>query len=301
MLELHSHYVMATCRPGTEMLLRAEWERMGLLPSFQASGLVTAKATNEIHVDSLPQPMFGQRVCLSIGKGNAPAGPWRHHVSSDVHDGELLLSRIDVGAQVWWGLHRHRHDLHPAPLGQVNQPLPATAPSRAWHKLEDACLRFGVAPSGTVVEVGCAPGGVTRALLDRGCRVLGVDPNAMDPRIAADARFRHIRCASARARLDELDVPVDWLIVDVNVPPGTALAGVRPFLRAQGRRLQGVLFTVKLKDWSMAFEELPQWRARLSHWTDMPTRAAHLPSNHQEICVIAGPRHRSHADPHRGA
>ena len=65
-------------------------------------------------------------------------------------------------------------------------------PSRAWHKLEEllAWARITPAAGEQVLEIGCAPGGATVALLDRGLRVVGVDPQpvVLPPRLA-DAQF----------------------------------------------------------------------------------------------------------------
>jgi 23S rRNA C2498 (ribose-2'-O)-methylase RlmM len=273
-----------------ERWLRAEWVSRGFSPSFQATGLVTAKSPRELSVDELPAMVLAQRTYLSLGQTPAaPLGDWRHHEDTTVIDGELLLSQVAVASTSWWGLHRHHASVSPWPHAAPQLTIPANAPSRAWLKVEEASSHFGISISGRVLEVGCAPGGVTRALLDRGCEVIGVDPNTMDKDVASHPRFQQLHVSSARVDYHELP-PIDWLVVDVSVPPGTALAGVRPLLLNRGDKLTGMLFTCKLKRWEMVAQELHSWRARIEHMTGLHTRAVHLHSNHQEVCVLAGPR-----------
>ncbi len=67
--------------------------------------------------------------------------------------------------------------------------------SRAEFKLLEALDIFGVElpPRGVALDLGAAPGGWTRVLRGRDQFVTAVDPGALDPRLAADPRVRHLR------------------------------------------------------------------------------------------------------------
>ncbi|HXZ06104.1 MAG TPA: SAM-dependent methyltransferase [Ktedonobacteraceae bacterium] len=67
--------------------------------------------------------------------------------------------------------------------------------SRAEYKLLEALEVFGVAlPSqGSALDLGAAPGGWTRMLLEAGMRVIAVDPAKLDTRLARQPHLEHYR------------------------------------------------------------------------------------------------------------
>ncbi len=67
--------------------------------------------------------------------------------------------------------------------------------SRAEFKLLEALEVFGVAlpARGQALDLGAAPGGWTRLLLEAGLHVVAVDPARLDPRLAKQPRLEHYR------------------------------------------------------------------------------------------------------------
>ncbi len=304
---LSSHYVLALCQPGAEGVVRDELAAHGLTPSFSATGFVTAKARTSLSLSSLPSLVFARRVCLSLPDAGDPA-LLALHLAARLHVGEpddaghrgvpaavddLVVTTV-VRGRTFVGVHRHRPGLSPDPGGDPRLVVPDRAPSRAWLKLEEAARVFPVplAAGDAVVEIGCAPGGMTRALLDRGACVLGIDRNAMDPRILAEPRFRHIQSSARHIEASLIPTaavgPVRLLVVDVNLPPRSALSAVNGVASAVRGTLRGALFTLKLGDYRLV-SELPQWRARIERMLGMKTEATQLPSNRQELTVFASP------------
>ncbi len=302
---LRSPFVFALCQPGAESVLRDEFSSHGLSPSFQASGFVTAKAREPLSVSGLPSLVFARRVCLSLadvddGAALAARLRARLHVEQapgsgtrgDPADaGDVVVTAI-VRGRSFVGVHRQRRGSSRDPCGDARLVVPERAPSRAWLKLEEAVRVFDVplSPGDAVIEVGCAPGGMTRALLDRGAWVVGIDRNAMDPRILAEERFRHVK-TSARHVEPSLVAslapsPVRLLVVDVNLPPNSALSAVNAVAGAVRGALRGALFTLKLGDYGLV-PELPHWRARIERMLGMTTMATQLPSNRQELTIFA--------------
>jgi 23S rRNA (cytidine2498-2'-O)-methyltransferase len=84
------------------------------------------------------------------------------------------------------------HSLHAG--GRARMRVDSAAPSRAAMKLEEALDWFGAAPSAgdECVDLGAAPGGWTHVLLQRGAKVLAVDPGAMAPSLAKNKNLEHI-------------------------------------------------------------------------------------------------------------
>lgn len=300
-----SQFIFALCQKGAEKVLRDELQRAGFAPSFSAQGLVTAKAPRSLGVDELPRLAFARRVCLSLTQ------PTHKDIDVDAavtergailqaettgpqaKEGDAVVTVIERGAapavQRFVGLHVQRSGLSPDPGGDPRLEVPANAPSRAWLKFEEAARLFDlhIDPDDVVVEVGCSPGGMTRALLDRGAMVTGIDPNAMDEGILQSrARFRHLRCSAQAVDVLQLPGPVRLLVVDVNQRPNAAISSIEAIAQRTRRDMRAVLFILKLGDWSHA-PELPHWLNRISRLFAMPVMATQLPSNRQELCVYA--------------
>ncbi len=311
-----SNFVFALCQKGAERAVREEFMAHGLTPAFGVDGFVSAKSKRSLGVDELPPLVLGRRVALSLGKVRRGDGDGddsvdvaalvrdtgallqreegeRGAAASDDDDGRFIVSVVDRPGGSFVGIHRHRPGLSPDPGGDPRFEVPETAPSRAWLKLEEAnrIVPLPMAAGDVVIEVGCAPGGQTRALLDRGCVVVGVDPNRMDERIASDGHFTHLHCSAnhvdADLLLKTLPGPARFIVVDINQRPLAALSSVSAIVAACKDTLRGGLFTLKLGDWAL-IKELPAWRSRLEGMFggQVQTWATQLPANRQELTVI---------------
>ncbi len=282
-------------------MLRAELQRRGFAPSFSARGLVTAKAQRPIGVDELPPLVFARRTCLSLTQPQhkdvdvdavvSSLGALLHseQAGTPAQAGDVVVTTVERGQQRFVGVHVQRPGLSPDPGGDPRLQIPDNAPSRAWLKFEEAARLFDlhVDPDDVVVEVGCSPGGMTRALLDRGALVTGIDPNAMDAGILENrARFRHLRCSAQAVDVLQLPGPVRLLVVDVNQRPNAAISSIEAIAQRTRRDLRAALLILKLGDWGHV-SELPQWLERIGRLLAMPVRATQLPANRQELCVFA--------------
>ena len=247
-------------------------------------------------------PLVSTRALVDALKGKLD--PWPEWLrTGPALPGEVVLDVMDVddapdGGSEWWvGAHRHNAGRSPFAGGHPRLTLPGEAPSRAWLKLEEALLWSG-APlrrGDFVIDVGSAPGGASHALLERGCKVTGIDPNAMDPRILAHKRFRHIRFTVGAVRDHQLPDEAQWVLLDINLPPRTALHNIAPLIDAYGHSLVGAILTLKLGRWEMA-SEIPDMLEKVRRLSSqvVEVRATQLPSNRQEICIVALTR-RAHA------
>jgi 23S rRNA (cytidine2498-2'-O)-methyltransferase len=186
------------------------------------------------------------------------------------------------------GWHRHTAARGPLPGGAWDLVPPADAPSRAWKKLEELCAWSGADPRGDrVLEIGSAPGGATVALLDRGCDVVGVDPQPVRlPERLAGASFRSVRKAIEGVPRDDLPDDVVWIVLDADVAAPVALRSLDRLVPRYRRTLRGLLLTLKLNDWELA-TRLPEFFERLRSLGATRVEAAHLPSFRQELGAVA--------------
>jgi len=326
-----SEFVFALTNPGSESALKLEASAMALgwRPSYQRRGFVTFKTDRPVAFAALEATLAcARRLCLSLGKAatrdhavslieHALAdGPPAliHHARfherqlQGVHDGppgerpaagQTIGTVVELGPNEFWaGLHRHAPWLSPDPAGDAGLVMPTHAPSRAWLKLEAAVRFFDLrfAPADLVVELGCAPGGVVLALLERGLPVIGVDPADMAPvvRAAAIANrrdapsdqpwFFHCRKPAALAAKRDLGPGVTWFLSDMNQAPAVVLSECERFCR-MAPSIRNVLITLKLTDLAQVTAKA-QWFARLAALGFTTIRLQQLSVHHKEFALL---------------
>lgn len=115
--------------------------------------------------------------------------------------------------------------------------------SRAENKLKEAIAKFSLQlPGGKALDIGAAPGGWTKVLLDNGYDVVAVDPGKLVPELENNPRVDHQAC-----RIEKLNFQncFDIIVNDMNMDPAVSaeiMCGLSQSLKENG---QSVL-TVKL-------------------------------------------------------
>jgi 23S rRNA (cytidine2498-2'-O)-methyltransferase len=203
-------------------------------------------------------------------------------------EGPLVADVVVVAEEEWWVGYHRIHDVPSGwPGGLMPGELPAHAVSRVYMKMQEAIVwsGFPLRAGQKCIEIGCAPGGASQALLEQGLSVVGIDPAVVDPMVLAHPQFRHIRGRSKEVRRREF-VGADWLTCDINLPPRYTLDTVEAIVSYPEVRLRGLLLTLKLAEWSFA-AELPAWRDRIRSWGFQTVASRQLHYNHRELCIAA--------------
>lgn len=332
MKEIESEFVFALTNVGSEAALKSEIENMdlGWRPSYQHKGFVTFKAPVDgdlFSLGSLDQPLAcARRLCMSLGQvlsrkeaetkiRQHPAymGGMIHHVryfkrkieSEPVVDfqhpeiADCIGTVVELHPKEFWvGLHLHAPFVSPYPGGDSALVMPPDSPSRAWLKLEEAVRFFDLdlCEKDIVVELGCAPGGVVLALLNRGISVIGVDPAEMAPVVTASAAtarqfvpkdrawFYHCRKPAALASKRDLGKGVTWFMSDMNQSPEVVLKECARFC-AMAKTVRGVLITLKLTD-MFQIRHKDQWLKDLTDMGFRTTRLQQLSVHHKEFALL---------------
>jgi len=199
-----------------------------------------------------------------------------------------VLDVILVDPGSWWiGCHLATNRLARYAGGVLPVTMPADAVSRAYLKMAEA-LRWSNLPvsrGDSCVELGCAPGGGSQALLDRGLLVTGVDPAEVDPVVAAHPRFHHLRKRSAELSRRQLK-GTQWLMADINATPNYTLDAVEAIVIHPQTSIRGLLLTLKFSNWQLA-DNLPRYVERVRGWGYQDVRTRQLAHNRQELCLAA--------------
>jgi 23S rRNA (cytidine2498-2'-O)-methyltransferase len=215
--------------------------------------------------------------------------------------GDTVLDVIvedDLSAPFFTGWHRHGAQSNPSPGGIPRAVIPLESPSRAWLKMVQALAFAGLETKGThplrgkvAVELGSAPGGASYALLQRGMRVMGIDPGAMDPRVLnyrtpqGGTPFKHLQMPAGEVEPHLLPPQADLLISDLNLAPAVMIRLVRKMQAQVHASL--LILTLKINDRAV-FAGLKENLTAIRDFAPGPVRATHLPGNRDEICVVAG-------------
>ncbi len=187
------------------------------------------------------------------------------------------------------GWHRHSRERGPLPGGAWELAVPPDAPSRAWAKLEEMIRWSGLTPQKgeSALEIGCAPGGATMALLDRGLRVCSVDPLPIVlPERLSQAPFHQHRCLIEKLPRQRFPAAVDWIVVDMGLSAPMAVHHLACIVPRYRRHLQGMFVTLKLNEWALA-ERIPDLLEKIAALGFASVEAASLPAFRQEIGVVA--------------
>ncbi len=323
MKQTESDYIFVLTNPGSEKALKLEAENLkfGWRLSYQRRGFVTFKADKPFSLKSLAVDLgCARRLCLSLGKSQSREEAIQklgdikliHHArfsdrkmqgirgEGEIPEiGQIIGTVVELGPEEFWtGIHCHALLLSPDPAGDSGIEMPATSPSRAWLKLEEATRFFDLkfTSKDIVVELGCAPGGVVLALLERGVSVIGVDPAKMAPVVMEFAIterdqatdkcpwFFHSRKPAALTSKRDLGHGVTWFMSDMNQSPEVVLKECARFCK-MAPSIRGVLITLKLTD-LLQVAEKSQWYAVLTAMGFQTVRLQQLSVHHKEFALL---------------
>ena len=199
-----------------------------------------------------------------------------------------VLDVVLVEPGEWWiGCHRTTRRMDCWPGGVLPLKLPDHAVSRAYLKMQES-LSWSALPSARgdlCVELGCAPGGASQALLEYGLEVLGIDPAEVASEVLEHPRFTHLRRRSHDVAHKQLR-GVKWLAADINATPTYTLDAVEQVVTNSQTNIRGMILTLKLTDFKLA-EGLPEFIERVRNWGFRDVRTRQLAFNRQEICLVA--------------
>ena len=132
-------------------------------------------------------------------------------------------------------------------------------------------------------DLGAAPGGFASVLLERGARVLAVDPARLDPDLEDAPGLTFLRRYAAD--LDPRDVPpLDILTCDIVTAPATAAALIRPFAARLAPGAPAIV-TLKLRSKPAPSEQLDGAAALFAPALEL-VRVRHLAANRCEVTAF---------------
>ena len=247
--EPHLYEELAWQRAHPALVARGlvESDRATAPPTFARAGFLVGRVLEAPSVAALPDlaetiaralegPAQGRALCLQAFTPDTPEGnrlaPLATSLLTHVRErlrqvrllddpgaardaggllGQICLCSEELLAA---GHVAAREALSLAPSGRRRMRTGPRDLSRAAAKLEEALDAFGLEPARgeTCVDLGAAPGGWTARLVERGAKVVAVDPAALAPELARHPRVTHLRQSAFSYQPPE---PADWLFCDM--------------------------------------------------------------------------------------
>ncbi|WP_161975508.1 SAM-dependent methyltransferase [Tengunoibacter tsumagoiensis] len=108
---------------------------------------------------------------------------------------EVIISLLCTMQKCYLGISTPEENLSSWPGGARHYAQTDDQVSRAEFKLLEALEVFGITlpDEGRILDLGAAPGGWSRLLLEAGLEVYAVDPARLDPRLEQDEALQHYR------------------------------------------------------------------------------------------------------------
>jgi 23S rRNA (cytidine2498-2'-O)-methyltransferase len=210
---------------------------------------------------------------------------------------QVIVSLLCADLQAYAGISLAGHNLSDWPGGMRHFAQLPEQISRAEFKLLEALETFGVSlpDKGDALDLGAAPGGWTRLLLDAGMRVVAVDPARLDARLGGRPRLEHYRgyaenyIEEAVARRKKFDVITNDMRMDAR-EAARLLVQAKSCLRPDGF----IISTLKLPHADIDIEPMRNLNEalRLLDRHSAVVQARQLFHNRQEVTVMFQPLKR---------
>ena len=200
----------------------------------------------------------------------------------DVRSPDQALSVVCVPGEAYLGLSLAAHNLSSWAGGEIRYRKEPERISRSEFKLLEALetFRIELPGRGRALDLGAAPGGWTRILLEHGLEVTAVDPAVLDPRLSGHSGLRHIRSRFEEVRVNGLfDVILNDMRLDARDSARLMADAAR--LAAPGAL---AVMTLKLPEERMAVTAEAALRILRSDWDVVGARQ--LFHNRTEITVF---------------
>jgi len=261
------------------------WSRLGdsdfdQLHVWQRDARLPGERGFEPGVTPLAQEI-GQRIA-----DRCPASK-RLAVNRTAGRGQRVLDCVLVEPTEWWfGFHFVTSRVSRWP-GGVPFEADTEMISRSYLKMQEAIAwsQLPVNAQELCAEIGSSPGGATQALLQRGLRVIGIDPAEMDPSLLLNPNFIHVRKRAADIKRREFR-DVKWLFADSSVAPAHTLDSVESIVTDRNVHVRGLILTLKLINWQLA-EEIPRYVDRVRSWGFGYLKTRQLAFDRREFCLVA--------------
>jgi 23S rRNA (cytidine2498-2'-O)-methyltransferase len=208
---------------------------------------------------------------------------------SDINESsDFIFDVIEVDRKkVWLGLHLQSKYSNKAPGGFTKTTRPSESPSRAYLNAAElnSSFNLNLEKEDIILDIGCAPGGISYYFLENGNQVIGVDTAEMSPVCNEFSNFKQIKMPIQKIEKARLKKKIDWIYVDLNLQPGLSIKeGLR--ISKEFSNLKGLIFNIKTPTPEIC-ERIEEFIYKVNVLKFKKVFVTQLPSHKKEFSIIA--------------
>jgi 23S rRNA (cytidine2498-2'-O)-methyltransferase len=191
--------------------------------------------------------------------------------------------------EVWFGIHKVARKTTSYPNSSVEISLPKESPSKSYLKIAQTIELFNIIfdKKDNWLDFGSAPGGASFFLLERGCKVWGIDPAKMDDSVLDNPNFTHI-CKSVQD-LSQEELPardIEWVHVDLNLNPKQSIKEVLRLIKKYNFSIRGIIFTIQVIKMDHV-KNVENFEDHFDEWGFTDISSHQIPTHKNEYVIIA--------------
>jgi 23S rRNA (cytidine2498-2'-O)-methyltransferase len=200
-----------------------------------------------------------------------------------------VIDIITLGeSEIWIGLHKVVQNTTRFPNAKIDIQLPKETPSKAYLKLAQVIELYAIKidTKDLWLDFGSAPGGSSAYLLEKGCKVYGVDTAQMSDKILANQFYTHIKSPVQDLSQEKLPEDIKWIHVDLNLNPNQAIKEVLRLAKKYNHSLKGIIFTIQLVKTDY-IKDIEEFEEKFYDWGFIDIISRQVPSHKNEFVIIA--------------
>lgn len=208
----------------------------------------------------------------------------RAPLESDVFD-IIIISKEEL----WIGIHRTNAGISTSRNSRLDLILPASAPSRVYLQIAEIIELYTIdcRAGDCWLDFGSAPGGSSSYLLERGCKVWGIDPAAMSEQVLKHDSYTHIVASVQNLSQEDLpDIGIRWVFVDLNLNPKQSIKEVLRLCKKYNRTLKGIIINIKMIKMDYV-ENIENFEEHFLEWGFPDVLSTQVPAHRNEYVLIA--------------
>ncbi len=253
--------------------------------SFSHKNFLTYKSEKPISIDFKMDLIFAKNYGLTLTKGTRDQlEEYINQIGFNANQFQIYL--FETTPELFWlGINTKAHTSFPRSYPNIT--LPEAAPSKAYLKMEEMLLltMFPIKEGESVLELGCAPGGMSYSLVQRKINVYGVDSADISPNLKSPL-FTYKKCSFQHLEISELPKNFSWIVIDLNLDPFFVFKHIRPIILNNETKVKGIFINIKLVETKIITQKVKLQNA-FKEMGFKVTIMKHLHSNQKEFFIFA--------------
>ena len=200
-----------------------------------------------------------------------------------------VIDIITLGeSESWIGLHKVTQNTTRFPNAHIDIDIPKNSPSKAYLKLAEVIELYSIKinTKDMWLDFGCAPGGSSAYLLEKGCKVWGVDTAKVSDELLKNRFYTHVKSAVQDLSQEKLPGDIKWIHADLNLNPNQAIKEVLRLAKKYNHSLKGIVFTVQLVKIDY-IKDIELFEDQFYDWGFIDIISRQVPSHKNEYVIIA--------------